>query len=88
MSDLEEPAPLRFVDSNIWLYALIESQDKAKSARAWQALQQDNLCLSTQVINEVCLNLIKKAGMAEADIQNLIECFYSKYIVAIISRAT
>lgn len=85
MSDPEQPSPLCFVDSNIWLYALIESQDKAKSARARQALQQDNLCLSAQVINEVCLNLIKKAGMAEADVQNLIESFYSKYIVAITS---
>jgi len=86
MSIPNQPAPLCFVDSNIWLYALIESQDKAKSARAKQAIQNGNLCLSTQVINEVCLNLIKKAGMVEADIQNLIESFHSKYLVALISR--
>src|SRR5262249_52808830 len=57
-----------------------------KSALARQTIQKGNLCLSTQVVNEVCINLIKKAGMAEADIQNLIESFYDKYIVAPISR--
>lgn len=86
MSAPNQPAPLCFVDSNIWLYALIESQDKAKSARALQSIQSGNLCLSTQVINEICRNLIKKAGMVEADIQNLIESFHSKYIVTLISR--
>jgi predicted nucleic acid-binding protein len=79
MSAPEQPAPLCFVDSNIWLYALIASQDKAKSARARQLAQQDNLCLSTQVINEVCHNLIRKAGMSETDIQNLIESFHHKH---------
>jgi predicted nucleic acid-binding protein len=86
MSAPNQPAPLCFVDSNIWLYVLITSQNKAKSARAQQAIQNGNLCLSTQVINEVCLNLIKKAGMAETDIQNLIESFHSKHVVALISR--
>ena len=86
MSAPSQPVPLCFVDSNIWLYALIASQDKAKSARARQVIQSGNLCLSTQVINEVCRNLIKQAGMAEADIQKLIESFYSKYLVALISR--
>ncbi|MGE0884435.1 MAG: hypothetical protein AB7P14_12895 [Blastocatellales bacterium] len=80
MSANEPPSPRCFVDSNIWLYALIASQDKDKSSRAQQVLQSTNLCLSTQVINEVCLNLIKKAGMAEADIQNLIESFHSRYM--------
>lgn len=86
MSDHNQPTPLCFVDSNIWLYALIESQDKAKSARARQIIQSGNLCLSTQVINEVCRNLIKKMGMSESDIQSLIESFHSKYIVTLISR--
>ncbi|HMV50391.1 MAG TPA: PIN domain-containing protein [Blastocatellia bacterium] len=81
MSNPNLPTPLCFVDSNVWLYALIESQDKAKSARARQVIQTDNLCLSNQVINEVCLNLIKKAGMIEADVQQLIDSFYSKYLV-------
>ncbi len=86
MSANEPPSPRCFVDSNIWLYALIVSQDQAKSARAQQVIHQQSLCLSTQVINEVCLNLIKKAGMVEADIQNLIESFHSRYIVATINR--
>lgn len=47
MSANEPPSPRCFVDSNIWLYALIVSQDQAKSARAQQLIQQRNLCLST-----------------------------------------
>lgn len=86
MSANETLMPRCFVDSNVWLYALIASQDQAKSAHAQQVIQQQSLCLSTQVINEICLNLIKKAGMAEADIQNLTESFHSRYIVATINR--
>ncbi|MFM6280841.1 MAG: PIN domain-containing protein, partial [Dolichospermum sp.] len=34
------------------------------------------LYLSTQVINEVCVNLIKKGNFSENQIQNLIQGFY------------
>ncbi|MDX2034701.1 MAG: PIN domain-containing protein [Blastocatellia bacterium] len=82
----EAASPLCFVDSNIWLYALIEGEDADKSARARQVIQQGSLCISAQVINEVCQNLIRKAGMAESVIQELIESFHRKYIVALVSR--
>lgn len=86
MSDAEQPSPLCFIDTNIWLYAFIESQDKDKSALAKQVIQQNNIVISTQVINEICVNLIKKAKFDEASLQSLIESFYSECAVAIISR--
>jgi predicted nucleic acid-binding protein len=86
MSVHEAAPPLCFVDSNIWLYALIEGEDADKSARARQVIQQGALCISAQVINEVCLNLIRKTGMAEAAVQELIDSFHRKYIVALLSR--
>ena len=86
MSDANQSSARCFVDTNIWLYAFIESQDQDKSALARQVIQHNDIIVSTQVINEVCVNLIKKAKFDEADLQNLIESFYSKYTVALISR--
>ena len=54
-----------FIDSNIWLYALIENQketDKFKHELAKYVIaNHDNIQISTQVINEVCINLMRKA---------------------------
>ncbi len=68
-----------FIDSNIWLYALIKSQSPKKSAIAKSIIQDSNISISTQVINEVCINLIKKALFLENKIRDLIEGFYFKY---------
>lgn len=35
--------------------------------------------MNVQVINEICVNLIKKAGFEEEQISKLIEAFYEKY---------
>jgi predicted nucleic acid-binding protein len=58
-----EPEPC-FIDTNIWLYALIEDDDPGKSARAKLLIEtRSAVIVSTQVINEVCVNLIKKAQL-------------------------
>lgn len=49
-------AGLCFIDTNIWLYAFIEEDDVTKSAVARQLLQTIEPLVSTQVINEVCVN--------------------------------
>lgn len=77
-----------FIDTNIWLYAFIESQDKAKSASAKVVIQGNHrIIASSQIINEVSVNLIKKAKFDEASIQQLIESFYAKYPVIEVGRA-
>jgi predicted nucleic acid-binding protein len=38
------------------------------------------------VINEVCVNLIKKAQFSEPQVQQLIESFYAKYVVVEVSK--
>ncbi len=60
----DEPGALCFVDSNVWLYAFIPSQDEAKAAVAGDLLRSREIVVSTQVVNEVCVNLIRKAKMA------------------------
>lgn len=74
-----------FVDTNIWLYALVDGQGKAPQAK--QALQQCQPVISTQVINEVCINLIKKAAFDEAKIAEIIHSFYNKYEVIEIDKS-
>lgn len=71
-----------FVDSNIWLYAFIAGQDAAKHAQAQQLIQRPGIVVSVQVINEVCVNLIRKASYPEVELRKLMASFYAKYQVA------
>ena len=61
-----------FLDTNVWLYAFVESQDEGKSRIAKGIIQSNDVIVSVQVINEVSINLIKKAQFDEARIQQLI----------------
>jgi len=76
-----------FIDTNIWLYAFIEGDDPGKSARTKSLIEtRSAVIVSTQVINEVCVNLIKKAQFSEPQVQQLIESFYAKYMVVELSK--
>ena len=71
---------LCFIDTNIWLYAFIASQDERKHAIAKQIIKEVEIAVSVQIINEV-VNLLKKASVGESEIQRLIKSFYSNYPV-------
>ena len=77
------PDPRFFIDTNIWLYAFISSQDEAKSKIAQTLLQKpnDQIVISTQIINEICVNLLRKANLEESALQELINSFYNRYKV-------
>jgi predicted nucleic acid-binding protein len=89
MSEPEAASTLCFVDTNIWLYAFIAGQDAAKSAKARQLLQENvtSLIVSSQVINEICVNLIRKAHVPESTLAPLIHSFYRKYPVVMLDEA-
>jgi len=72
-----------FIDSNIWLYALIDSEkEKAKHQQAKECLAKEtNVVISTQVVNEVCVNLIRKANKDMAYISQFIRDFSTSYKV-------
>lgn len=45
-----------FVDANVWLYAIIDTQDPEKARIAKQIISTTpGLVVSTQTINEVCV---------------------------------
>jgi predicted nucleic acid-binding protein len=73
--------PCCFVDTNIWLYAFVESGEPAKSARARALLHRTDIAISSQVVNEVCVNLIKKARFPEPDVRKLVTTFHRRYRV-------
>jgi predicted nucleic acid-binding protein len=69
-----------FVDSNVWLYSFMKGDSK-KTQKSNQIISNSATILSTQVINELCVNLIKKAGYSEPEIQQTVKNIYSHYQV-------
>ena len=66
-----------FIDSNIWLYRFIlnprDTNTIPKQKIATTITSYANIIISTQVFNEICANLIRKAGFDNHQIQILIE---------------
>ncbi len=78
-----------FIDSNIWLYNFIVRQDNQKSSAAQNLIKKNktDICLSTQVINEVCFNLIRKENFDEARTKQIIDRFYFDYEIVELNEA-
>ena len=77
-----------FVDTNVWFYVLTKQNIELK-AKA-ESLINDNkktICLSTQVINELCTNLIRKASFSESGIKQLITRLYFDYEITELTEA-
>jgi len=84
---LDRRSERAFLDTNIWLYAFIERGEEAeKSSVARALIRQVEPVVSTQVINEVCVNLLRKANFTEAQIRDLIEAFYQRCLVIPLSE--
>ena len=81
-----QPDSIYFIDTNIWLYSFIQSQNKEKTEIARTIIKECEIVISTQIVNEICVNLIKKADFSEGKIQNLIESLYKKYTVFELSQ--
>ncbi|MBE9144935.1 PIN domain-containing protein [Planktothrix mougeotii] len=86
------PNNLSFCDSNLWLYQFLIDPDSDRSEEikkhniAINLTNQKNILISTQVINEVCAVLCKKAKLSEIKIRQIIEEFYQGCIVMDINR--
>ncbi len=76
-----QPDCIYFIDTNIWLYAFISSQDKEKTSVSRNIIKKCEIAISTQVINEICVNLLKKANFSEETIVSLIGSLYQRNTV-------
>ncbi|MGQ0622234.1 MAG: hypothetical protein ACT4QA_20355 [Panacagrimonas sp.] len=63
-----------FIDSSIWLYAFLhDGTDDPRRAIAVRLIADSRgATISTQVIREVCANLLKKAHVAETRLRQVI----------------
>jgi predicted nucleic acid-binding protein len=66
-----------FVDSNIWLYSLIQNGEDDRHQLAVDFLiQLENPVINSQVIREICCNLKKKTSISEERLCSLIHGWY------------
>ena len=85
---------LCYFDSNVWLYRLItdldanDAEEIRKHNIATNLTDVNNVVISTQVINEVCAVLLKKANFSENQIREVIQEFCDGCIVVGINRST
>ena len=68
-----------FVDSNIFLYAFSDKNKKQQLIASQLILK--NIIISTQVINEVSSNMLKKLNCNNNEIIEFIESCYARYTV-------
>ena len=76
-----------FIDTNIWIYAFSESNDN-KSKLAKTLIKKNNIYLNTQVLNEICFQLIKNENYNDEEILQLVKNMYKKYDVVKIDEKT
>lgn len=62
-----------FIDSNIWIY-LYSTTEKSKRALAQKLIDSyNNICISTQVLNELANVLSKKFKLPASDVTTVLE---------------
>ena len=73
-----------FIDTNIWLYRFFEDQRievlerERKRIIATSITEESNLIISTQVINEISVNLLRKANFQEERISSINRELYKR----------
>ncbi|MDZ7957066.1 MAG: PIN domain-containing protein [Aulosira sp. DedQUE10] len=76
-----------FVDTNVWLYRLFDDQKIKVAERerkrniAISITDAEGIVISTQVVNEVSSNLLKKAAFNEEQVKAVIQSLYRRCTV-------
>jgi len=80
---------MHFVDSNLWLYGIIEGDDPAKHQAAAALIASISApVVSTQVVNEVCSNAVRKTGYDHQQVAELIRAFFEACLVVPVTEAS
>lgn len=77
-----------FIDSNVWIYLLVQGQDDRKRVVARALIEGKRFFVSTQVIGEVCVGLLRKGAMTEREVRGSINSFYRNHAVMTIDHKT
>ncbi|MGI2903597.1 PIN domain-containing protein [Tolypothrix sp. VBCCA 56010] len=76
-----------FIDTNIWLYRLFDNKKmevaeiEIKRNIAISITEGEGIIISTQVVNEISSNLLKKAAFNEVQIKAVIQSLYRRCTV-------
>jgi predicted nucleic acid-binding protein len=73
------PAPFKYnvwVDTNIWFYALSAGDENKRLAANRLLDSLERPVINSQVIRELCINLLKKSSYDEAAIRELVTSLY------------
>ena len=76
------------IDSNIWIYALAEDNDKRSGIAKKLVKSHDKIITSTQIVNEVCHVMLRKGGVNSSDVIGYIDYFYTESSVVLIQENT
>ncbi len=76
-----------FLDTNVLIYAYSETETK-KKAKVLSLLEDEPVCLSTQVVNEFVWVMNKKFNVAMDSLQQIVKNLFDLYHVALINNAT
>lgn len=72
--------PPVFIDTNIWLF-MIDDADEVKQNLSKRLINKNDVVITTQILNELTVNLIKKYGYTEMMIRDFIAKIYEKHKV-------
>jgi predicted nucleic acid-binding protein len=78
-----------FLDSNVWLYALIARQDAQKTSMAKKLIRgnRGEIAMSSQVIIEVGVNLLRKGSFSESQVSKFIKDSYKNFQVVDVTES-
>ena len=68
-----------FVDSNIFLYAFTEKEEEIDKHKISSKIILGDINISTQVINEVSSNMIRKLKFSNSEVREFVESCYGRY---------
>ena len=84
--------PHFFIDSNLWLYSLVpdptQADDQRKREQVISLINPITPIVSTQVINEVCSVLQRKAKFQESQIRQLVQVFSDRCVIVELTSDT
>ncbi|MFP4441274.1 MAG: PIN domain-containing protein [Chloroflexaceae bacterium] len=78
-----------FIDTNVWVYAFNKTQDSTKTVKAKSLIRSEpSIFVSTQVMSELSVTLLRKFAATEPTIRRLTRSMYRKYRVLEYTQAT
>jgi predicted nucleic acid-binding protein len=84
---MDDAAKRTFLDTNVLIYAYSETETE-KKARVLPLLEDEQVCLSTQVVNEFVWVMNKKFGVPMESLREIVKNLFELYQVGVLNDTT